>query len=394
MKIVVALTLVALLAPGLGCGKGARASGSATSGEGPATGTSSGPRARPAPDSAAIDAARDSSPIKSDEVVEIFPAYGWRVEGGSWRLELHAWIYEPERGDLARNAALNEVLEEIPDLDPTSKAIARTRVARFLVDNERGKKLTVTLAGKVFALAPSAEDGHCFGEVTLSEAEARPWAEQGRLEVVVNTKPRDDRRFASSVQLVEPEGLTVISDVDDTIKITEVRSTTNVLRRTFAMPFEVVPGMAPAYGAWLGPGAHLHFVSSSPWQLFEELELMARSAGFPQASWDLKRVRPRNVPTTVEKLLADPLTTKPPAIRAVMDRFPTRRFVLVGDSGEQDPEVYGLIARERPNSVERIYIRDVSGDAREGERYRAAFEGVAAERWVLFKDASPLPGKP
>ena len=391
MKLADALAALALLSLLAGCERGAKAAAKASASS---SDVSAEPKPRPKADSAAIEAARDRSPIKSDEVVGLFPAYAARTAEGSFRFQLHGWIYEPEDGDLVRNTVVNEVMEEIPDLDPTAKAIARARLGRFLVDNERDKKLTVTLAGKVFALQPSEEDGHFFATVELPEADARAWAEQGFLEVVVNTQPKDARRFAAWVQLVEPEGLTIISDVDDTIKVTEVTKTDQLLRRTFAMPFEVVPGMSKAYGAWAAPGAHLHFVSSSPWQLYDELELMARDGGFPRATWELKRVRPRDVPRTLDKLLADPLATKPPAIRTVMDSFPKRRVVLVGDSGEKDPEVYGLIARERPASVDKIYIRDVTGEPREAERYKAAFEGVPAERWVVFTDAATLPPKP
>jgi phosphatidate phosphatase APP1 len=60
--------------------------------------------------------------------------------------------------------------------------------------------------------------------------------------------------------------------------------------------------------------------------------------------------------------------------------------VLVGDSGEKDPEVYGQIAREHPAQILRIYIRDVTGDRADDARYRGAFRGIPAEKWQLFRD--------
>jgi phosphatidate phosphatase APP1 len=160
------------------------------------------------------------------------------------------------------------------------------------------------------------------------------------------------------------------------------------------MPFEAVPGMAGAYSRWIGPGGHLHFVSSSPWQLFAPLTDLVSASGFPAATFDLKRVRPRDLLTTADLLLADPLQTKPPAIRALFEKFPKRKFVLVGDSGEKDPEVYGPIAKEFASQVVRIFIRDVTGEARDADRYTRAFDGVAADKWVIFQDATKLPPVP
>ena len=41
-----------------------------------------------------------------------------------------------------------------------------------------------------------------------------------------------------------------------------------------------------------------------------------------------------------------------------MGRFPKRRFILIGDSGEKDPEVYREIQRRFPAQVQEIMIRD------------------------------------
>ncbi len=43
-----------------------------------------------------------------------------------------------------------------------------------------------------------------------------------------------------------------------------------------------------------------------------------------------------------------------------MGRFPKRRFILIGDSGEKDPEVYREIQRRFPAQVQEIMIRDVT----------------------------------
>jgi phosphatidate phosphatase APP1 len=71
--------------------------------------------------------------------------------------------------------------------------------------------------------------------------------------------------------------------------------------------------------------------------------------------------------------------------------FPKRRFILVGDSGEKDPEIYGALARSQPGRIVGIFIRDVTGDA--AARYEAAFRGVPRETWAVFKDPAEVQGK-
>jgi phosphatidate phosphatase APP1 len=55
----------------------------------------------------------------------------------------------------------------------------------------------------------------------------------------------------------------------------------------------------------------------------------------------------------------DPHEHKLGAIREILDVHPTLPFVLVGDSGQEDAEIYARIAREHPGRIHAIYIREV-----------------------------------
>jgi phosphatidate phosphatase APP1 len=79
----------------------------------------------------------------------------------------------------------------------------------------------------------------------------------------------------------------------------------------------------------------------------------------------------------IERLLAD---------------FPHRRFMLVGDSGESDPEIYAQVARTHPERIDSIAIRDVTGEDNRAERYRAVFNGMDPALWqILPADRAPAP---
>ena len=78
-------------------------------------------------------------------------------------------------------------------------------------------------------------------------------------------------------------------------------------------------------------------------------------------------------------------------IEELFVRLPERRFVLVGDSGERDPEIYADLARRHPKRVAQIFIRDVTGDVMTSERYVKAFKGLPKGSWRIFKSADQLP---
>ena len=61
-----------------------------------------------------------------------------------------------------------------------------------------------------------------------------------------------------------------------------------------------------------------------------------------------------------------------------------RSLVLVGDSGERDPEIYGNVARLYPKRVLRIFIRAVKGEKPDDERFIKAFKGVPRDKWLIF----------
>src|SRR5690606_16702361 len=132
-------------------------------------------------------------------------------------------------------------------------------------------------------------------------------------------------------------------------------------------------------------GAQFHYVSSSPWQLAHPLERFFEREDFPPGTMHLKKVR-----LAAPAAFFDDGEQKRAAIEALLTRFPGRTFVLIGDSAEQDPEIYGDTARAHPQQVALILIRRVGEVS--PQRLAAAFEDVPAERWRLFASADELHG--
>jgi phosphatidate phosphatase APP1 len=330
------------------------------------------------------------SRIKPDERVVFFPmAARLSDDGRLWIVPIHGWIFEPEVGDWWR-APLVRKLREMVDLPKgeQSPTIFEERVRLFLVDNERGKRIGIRIAGTEQLLSPSAPGGHFTGEVTLPADVEKRSAAGGQIRFEAITDAGDLRTFTGVTYCLPPEGISVVSDIDDTIKISDVRNRKELMRNTFLREFRAVDGMASLYDRWEKAGAGFHYVSSSPWQLYEPLAKFLNASGFPNGTFHLKSFRAKD--STALDLFADPMSHKFAVIEQLVKEFPKRTFVLVGDSAERDPEIYGRLAREYPAQVERIYIRNVTDEPTNARRYSESFQDVPAAKWRIFKDPADL----
>ena len=328
--------------------------------------------------------------LKPDEDVILFPALAKRGAGG-WKFEVHGIVYEPGQHRLMTGALRRFVGIDEGDLTDDEKRIFTERCRYFLVDNERGKKFAVSIGGEEFRLGASEANGHFRGPAFLKTNTLPLEAANGVMTLHASVDARSKRSFPLELHLVEDTGWSVISDIDDTIKISEVGDKDALLRNTFCRPFKSVPGMSEVYRGWAtSRNARFHYVTASPWQLYLPLSEFTRASGFPAGTFQMEQFRAKD--PSVFSLFASPERYKPGAIEPLFRQFPKRRFVLVGDSGEKDPEIYGALARKFPNQVLRIYIRDVTAENANAARYRRAFEGVKREVWSIFKEPKEIEG--
>ena len=327
-----------------------------------------------------------------------FDAYIWQFTGGrpiqnGWELEIHGWVFEsePHRALTAifrRSIGLHE-----KDLTPDEKSTFTERAQWFLADNERRKRISIRLGDQTLRLTASAANGHFSERLRLSAEALRSAGISGPTNkaIAFETVSGDQRirSFTGEVCLLEDTGISVISDIDDTIKVSQVLDRNALRRNTFCRPFQPVPGMAAAYQNWArSAGAQFHYVSASPWQLYEPLAEFLRTNGFPEGTFHLKFFRIKD--HTFFDLFRSPERFKFEAIEPILKRFPNRRFVLVGDSGERDPEIYATLGRKYPQQILRIFIRDTTNEPFDSPRYRKAFQGLPRERLKIFKDASEI----
>jgi phosphatidate phosphatase APP1 len=215
----------------------------------------------------------------------------------------------------------------------------------------------------------------------------------------------DNRTFHGHSFLVEEEGISFISDIDDTIKVTGVTNGNVLFENTMLNEFAFVKGMNHLYNHWktkytqLGHDVQFHYVSGGPWQFYPVLQefLHSAEAAFPEGTWHLNQIF-RDLASFMT-FIRSPLIFKVEVIKPLIASFPHRKFVLVGDDGQQDPEVYAEIAQEFPDQVLHIFIHHVNGTneadgvtsysvAEPGlQRCQKAFAHLPADKWTLFSDA-------
>ena len=366
--------------------------------------------------------------IAADEEVILFPTLASQINNTHWDVPIHGWIYEPERDDRKRRAFLSLLRKALNLKKGDTETECFTRRAQwFLVDNERWKSPKIEILGQVYRVPVSAKNGHFLGNVLVSlnnnnnnnnnnhdnpeydddiKHSDGHFSTQATQLLPLATRAADGRVFVSHAHLVPNQGISVISDIDDTVKISNVTHKKALLRNTFLKEFQPVPGMSNLYQAWQQQfNASFHFVSSSPYQLFTDLEDFRRKYSFPEATFHLKTIRPKDK-SLLLKLFSDPLKSKNATISAILERFPDRKFILVGDSGEKDPEVYGHLARTYATQIVSIFIRkipakqvakqagkqatEVDQEAVFAERMEQAFAGIPSSQWRVFEDAEEV----
>jgi phosphatidate phosphatase APP1 len=227
-------------------------------------------------------------------------------------------------------------------------------------------RLTLEYANVSTALTAD-DEGFFSGSVDLAKPLAgdEEWKEY-KVSLVEPLDPGVDTVSGVGGILVPPSTARfgVISDIDDTVIQSRVSNFLQAARTVMLgnartrLPF---PGVAAFYRA-LRDGASgdeknpIYFVSSSPWNIYDVITEFMDIQKIPRGplvlrDWDIG----------LEMLAASRHADhKSAVIRDIVQLHPEMQFILIGDTSQQDPEIYRRIVAEFPNRVKAIYIRDVT----------------------------------
>ncbi|KAJ2976643.1 hypothetical protein NQ176_g4827 [Zarea fungicola] len=192
-----------------------------------------------------------------------------------------------------------------------------------------------------------------------------------------------------------PSGWGIISDIDDTIKITTTSDPIGILRETFVEEPRPVPGMPELYKAIDGilkTDTPWFYLSASPYNLYPFLRQF-RDAYYPQGTLVLRDTSWKTIAGLLAALTMGTEEYKVERMKKMYGWLPKRKMIVIGDSTQSDPEAYGEIYRTFPGWIHLILIRKPTDTAafglsekNEPARFEKAFKDIPKDAWHVFED--------
>lgn len=331
--------------------------------------------------------------LSADQEIIFFPTLAYHdEEQGYFIIGIHAWVFEPERDSVKRKIFKNIVKNDLGISDDDArKKIFDYRAGLLLVDQEGKKDIAVGIGQGQFCVGKTDRNGHVETVVKIpvqSSAYLIQKDSLGRYLIIgANTTGTGNRIISVKVRVIDSKGIMLVSDIDDTIKISNVRDKKELIENSFCREFRPVPGMASLYRILAAKGVVVHYLTASPWQLYPAISEFIVHEGFPRGIFQMKYF---GFSKNLRNLFAPSEQVKVPYLNELIKRYPRYRFILIGDSGERDPEIYGEFARIHRQRVMGVFIRNVTGEKKDSARMQKAFHGVSSEFWLLFDNPDEI----
>ncbi len=307
---------------------------------------------------------------------------------------LRPMLIQPYRGFIADGVAnvRARVMEQpVFDMAPEGLRIDATLAAnllRWVVLDMPGVEVTFSLAGQSVT-ATSNADGFVIAKVPVGDL-SPGW------HTVQMSAMEGEREVAAQARVLLPDSasqVAVISDLDDTVLRTGMTEGLKAVQRTLlrdAHGRKPVPGMPSLYrglarGLGGRPESAFFYVSSAPWNLYDMHLQFLGVRGFPRGPLFMTDWRPGRTPDGATESGGHG-AHKRARIRRILDAYPDLTFVLVGDSGERDAEIYEEFLESDGARIKAALIRDVSASR------KASSDKVALDPSVVMhmRDAEQM----
>ncbi|KAI1110964.1 hypothetical protein F5Y14DRAFT_427011 [Nemania sp. NC0429] len=192
----------------------------------------------------------------------------------------------------------------------------------------------------------------------------------------------------ATAYLVPPTGFTIVSDIDDILRVTKIYDPKEGLLNSFARPFVPWENMPEIYANWSATidNFHFHYLTTTPEQVTRNyMEFIYKT--YPLGSFDTRPLNFSDVSATlsIRKALLD----------KVFQTFPQRKFVLVADTSNSDVmKDYPQLVRDYPGQVQCIFLRNTTAtDSTDLFPYdTSGFEGIDQNQYMFFVHPDDLRG--
>jgi len=188
--------------------------------------------------------------------------------------------------------------------------------------------------------------------------------------------------------LVPTAGLTIISDIDDILRVTQIYEPTEGLLNSFARPFVPWLNMPSIYANWSRsiPDFHFHYLTTTPEQVTRNyMEFIY--ANYPGGSFDTRPLNFSDVSAT--------LSIRKFLLEKIFQTYPKRKFILVADTSNSDVmKDYPAMATEFPGQVQCIFLRNTSATD-SGDKFpydTSGFQALNQDMYMFFVTPDDLSG--
>ncbi|KAI1441032.1 hypothetical protein F5Y02DRAFT_400868 [Annulohypoxylon stygium] len=343
------------------------------------------------------------------------PAYAnWTEQG--WNVRIHGNVYkqpnisESKLNDLANIFLIGTDIEDLPLPQQTQ---ARNMTAEIFVVQQRDVNVTMNFENDV-NVRPNA----CGGVINAQGGAQTldlpyPTTDEGDFDAFVllqnTTGPNGGHLMAgnatSSIQalnmytngtnmgnatayLVPPEGFTIISDIDDILRVTKIYDPKEGLLNSFARAFTPWMDMPEIYANWSAtiPNFHFHYLTTTPEQVTRNyMDFIFKT--YPLGSFDTRPLNFSDVSATlsIRKALLD----------KIFQTFPQRKFVLIADTSNSDVmKDYPQMVKDYPGQVQCIFLRNTTAtDSSDLFPYDTkGFKDIDQKQYMFFVTPDDLKG--
>ncbi|KAK8861987.1 Phosphatidate phosphatase APP1 [Apiospora arundinis] len=343
------------------------------------------------------------------------PSYAnWTDEG--WNVRVHGNVYKLPNAKQDKIDSLANVFligTDIKDLAPNEQEQARNLTRSIYVVQQGHENVTIKFENDV-SIRPNATGGVIAGKggvqnITLPyettvegdfdtfvKLKNTTGANGGHLMAgnetnsiqSLNMYAEGTMSGNATAYLVPPKGLTIISDIDDILRITKIYVPKEGLLNSFARPFTSWMNMPEIYANWSSsiPDFHFHYLTTTPEQVTRNyMEFIYKT--YPLGSFDTRPLNFSDVSATLQirRFLLD----------KIFQTFPERKFILMGDTTNSDVmKAYPALAHDYPNQVQCIFLRNTtSTDDKDLFPYdTSGFEGIDQKKYMFFNVADELKG--
>ncbi|KAK0336283.1 hypothetical protein LTR02_009388 [Friedmanniomyces endolithicus] len=190
----------------------------------------------------------------------------------------------------------------------------------------------------------------------------------------------------ATAYLVPDRGLTVVSDIDDILRITQIYEPKEGLLNSFARPYTPWENMPSIYANWSKslPNTHFHYLTTTPEQVTRNYMQFIYST-YPGGSFDDRPLNFSDISAT--------LSIRKFLLNRIFETFPQRKFILIADTSNSDVmRDYPAMATDFPGQVQCIFLRNTTATD-SGDRFpydTSGFKNLNQNSYMFFLNPDDL----